>query len=149
MTHQDNEKKDKTRREYERAVGLNLDSRRRLTGLLVGGNAGGSVACLTIFGSMLDSASQDPIPEKLFWLFTAFLLGLFGCLVERFADCKIRGMIALEKGGSALFGVEMNLGQSKAIQIWSNIENWTQVFSFVTLICGTIMGLYFLYDFTG
>ena len=148
MTNQDNERKDKAREEYERAVDLNLDSRRRLTGLLVGGNAGGAVALLTVFGSMLTSASQNPIPKVLFWLFTAFLLGLFACLVERFADRRIRGMIAFEKSGPALFGVAMDLGQSGANQKWSEIQHWLQIFSFATLVCGTIIGLYFLYDFT-
>ena len=145
----DPEKAQKAREGYERAVDLSLDSRRRLTGLLVGGNAGGALAILTVFGTKLSGSSHDPIPERLFWLFTVFLLGLLACLVERFADSRIRSTIAFEKGATFLIGTKLDFEPSKAIQNWTIVEARAQILSTTTLVIGTLLGLYLLYDFTG
>ena len=55
----------------------------RFSRLLVGGNAGGVIATLSLIGTIIGTSRGDPFPRELFWVLTIFVVGLFsvGCLI--------------------------------------------------------------------
>ena len=87
----DDKSKDELIKDFEKlneqAVEIQADARRSLTRLLIGGNAGGAIATLSLIGTILGSGGGPPFPRELFWALTIFLIGFLsmgGAVAVRF-----------------------------------------------------------------
>ncbi len=67
----------------EEALDMAEAAAKRFTRSLVGGNAGGVIAILSLIGTIIGTSRGAPFPRELFWVLTIFVVGLFsvGCLI--------------------------------------------------------------------
>lgn len=122
--------------EEERAV------ERTFMRFLVGGNAGGVIACLSLMGTAIGSSPTGQAPESFFWILLVFISGL-GAAWWRLAmaifwqkDATRRAI----RGGRVLPDFAM---------FHSFMERWTLRVSGAALLIGTVGGVISLYTLTG
>ena len=115
----------------------------RLMNVVIGGNAGGLIATLTLLGSIIGLSKTGIAPRALFWTVIPFAIGLAGGVVVRFADLLNELMAYFKVGAGEKFEFDAD---------YARFKKWRLIGSFISiggLLFGSIFGIIQLWIFTG